>query len=190
MRDKEQILEEISELFFKSGYEKTSIRDISKALKISKPGLYYHFTNKQDMLFSIIDGFLEKHLANLREKIQLFESPEEKLVHIIRNHINFFVNYPAQTKVVIYEIYSLEEEYVKIIEPKQREYLSFFKDVLSRIIEKSGIETDVTMATFSLVGTLNWVVKWYKPGGRMSPDVLAENISAFYLRGLKGEDRL
>ena len=189
MRNKEQILEEISELFFKSGYEKTSIRDISKALKISKPGLYYHFTNKQEMLFSIIDGFLEKHLVNLRENIGRFETPEDKFVYIIREHINFFVNYPAQTKVVIYEIYSLEEEYAKIIEPKQREYLRFFKDVLTQIIEKSGNKTDVTMATFSLVGTLNWVVKWYKPEGRMSPAVLAENISTFYLRGLKGEDR-
>ena len=189
MRNKEQILEEISELFFESGYEKTSIRDISKALKISKPGLYYHFANKQEILFSIIDGFLEEHLANLREKMGLFENPEDKFVHFVREHINFFISYPAQTKVVIYEISSLEEKYAKIIEPKLREYLGFFKDVLTQLIEKSGNKTDVTMATFALVGTLNWVVKWYKPEGRMSPAVLAESISTFFLRGLMGEDR-
>ena len=68
MKKKEQLLQDIAALFFKDGYEKTSIRDISKALNISKPGLYHHFTSKQEMLFEIIDDFMEKTWISSRPR--------------------------------------------------------------------------------------------------------------------------
>ena len=93
MEKREQILQDIAELFFKKGYEKTSIRDISRSLNISKPGLYYHFTNKQEMLFALIYDFMEKTNRHLMREINLLQSPSDKLLCIIQNHIRFFVQF-------------------------------------------------------------------------------------------------
>ncbi|WP_405686826.1 TetR/AcrR family transcriptional regulator [Streptomyces sp. NBC_00057] len=43
------------ELFAEQGYEKTSLREISERLDVTKAALYYHFKTKEDILASIFD---------------------------------------------------------------------------------------------------------------------------------------
>ncbi|MFD4940943.1 TetR/AcrR family transcriptional regulator [Streptomyces sp. NPDC058239] len=43
------------ELFAEQGYEKTSLREISERLDVTKAALYYHFKTKEDILTSIFD---------------------------------------------------------------------------------------------------------------------------------------
>jgi TetR/AcrR family transcriptional regulator, cholesterol catabolism regulator len=124
-------------------------------LNISNSGLYYHFENKQEMLFTIIDDFIEKVLFNLRENMDIIQAPEEKLLYIIQSHIRFFVKYPAQTKVVIYEARSLEEESMRLMRRKQSEYVGFLKKVLTEIAGEVKHSIDVSVVTFSLLGMLN-----------------------------------
>lgn len=184
MKRRDRILQEIAKLIFKNGYEKTSIRDISKALNISKPGLYYHFESKQEMLFAIIDDFMDKTLVFLKEAIDKYQTPHERLYSFIQNHIQSFVKYPAQTKVVIYEIHSLNKENSVKLKKKQMDYLQLLKSELSALMSQTGAEMDVSVTTFCLMGTLNWIIQWYKPKGRVSPDQLAKDIWIFYLKGL------
>ena len=187
MKKKEQILLDIAELFFKRGYEKTSIRDISKALNISKPGLYHHFASKQEILFDICSDFMEKTNQYLKENMELIQGPEDRLLFIIQSHTRFFVKYPAQTKVVVYEAHSLEGEFAERFKSKQLEYNEIIKNVLKQIIQQSGIKMDLNVATFVLLGILNWTIQWYKPDGKVPPEPLARELWTFFLRGIKGE---
>ena len=187
MKKKEQILLDIAELFFKRGYEKTSIRDISKALNISKPGLYHHFTSKQEILYDIMSDFMEKTNRYLKEHMELIQGPEDRLLFIIQSHTRFFVKYPAQTKVVIYEAHSLEGDFADRFKAKQLEYTEIIKDVLKEIMKNSGIKMDPSVATFILLGILNWTIQWFKPDGKVPPESLARELWAFFLRGIKGE---
>jgi len=107
------------------------------------------------MLFTIIDDFIEKVLFNLRENMDIIQAPEEKLLYIIQSHIRFFVKYPAQTKVVIYEARSLEEESMRLMRRKQSEYVGFLKKVLTEIAGEVKHSIDVSVVTFSLLGMLN-----------------------------------
>ncbi|MBN2061764.1 MAG: TetR/AcrR family transcriptional regulator [Deltaproteobacteria bacterium] len=184
MKRKEQILQEIAKLMYEKGYEKTSMRDISRSSNISKPGLYYHFENKQEILFSIIDGFLDKNISELKKELTKCGTPQEKLFCIINNHIQSFVKYPAQTKVVIYEIHSLNKEYSKKLKPRQMELSNIVKNELSSIMSETGVQFDINVATFCLMGILAWIIQWYKPKGKVKPDMLANDICRFFLNGL------
>lgn len=183
-RTKEQILQKIAVLFFENGYERTSVRDIGKALDMSNSGLYYYFKDKQEILFDIIDDFMEKVLAQLHDNLDLIQGPEERLLFIIQSHIRFFVKYPAQTKVVIYEGHSLKSEYAEKQAVHQREYIRIVKRELQKIIEDRGSTIDLNVATFSLMGTLNWIVQWFNPDGRVSSEALAKEIFSFFMQGL------
>ena len=185
MNKKEQLLQGIAELFFQNGYEKTAIRDICEHLNISRPGLYYHFTTKQEMLYEIISDFLDKIITNLRANLADEGGPEEKLRRIINSTIHFFIEYPAQTKVVIYEIHSLEEKYARALKLKRQEYFDAVKNTINEILDESGFDIDPVVATFALLGTLNWVVQWYRPEGRIAPDALAKSLGELYLRALQ-----
>ena len=185
MNKKQQLLQGIAELFFRNGYEKTAISDICKHLDISRPGLYYHFSTKQEILYEIISDFLDKIIPTLRANFDNKGDPKEKLRTFIRSSIEFFIEYPAQAKVVIYEIHSLEEKYAKALNPKRQEYFGAVRNIIIEILKDSGLESDPTVATFALIGTLNWVVQWYRPEGKIDPDTLAKSLEELFLRALK-----
>ncbi|TCO62592.1 TetR/AcrR family transcriptional regulator [Actinocrispum wychmicini] len=56
---KERILAAARELFAQQGVQKTSMRDISERLGITKPALYYHFTSREDLVRSIVQPLIE-----------------------------------------------------------------------------------------------------------------------------------
>jgi TetR/AcrR family transcriptional regulator, cholesterol catabolism regulator len=185
MNKKTQILQDIAELFNINGYEKTSIRDISKSLNISKPGLYYHFTNKQEMLFDMIYDFMESTNRELFNELAQLNTPEEKLLCIIRNHISFFIKDPARMRVLVYEAHSLEDGYYQKFKNKQLKYIAVIKEILQAIMKKNNSERNINVVTFTLLGMLNWIIQWYEPKGVVSPDALAEEMYSFFINGLK-----
>jgi TetR/AcrR family transcriptional regulator, cholesterol catabolism regulator len=187
MSKKEQILQDIAELFYENGYEKTSIRDISRSLNISKPGLYYYFTNKQEMLFDMIFDFMEKTNLHLFDELKDLKNSEDKLYCIIRNHINSYIKYPARMRVLIYEAHSLDDEYYQKFKHKQLEYIAVIKEVLQKILDKNNSERNINVITFTLLGMLNWIIQWYEPTGIVSPDNLAEEMYSFFINGLKNK---
>src|SRR5450755_1667816 len=46
---KEAVLQTAVELFIEKGYRQTSLDDVAKRLKITKPALYYYFHNKEEI---------------------------------------------------------------------------------------------------------------------------------------------
>jgi AcrR family transcriptional regulator len=57
---REQILGCALELFRKQGYDRTSLREISGRLGISKSGLYHHFEAKDDLVSNLVDPLLDR----------------------------------------------------------------------------------------------------------------------------------
>jgi AcrR family transcriptional regulator len=57
---KERIQHVALELFVLHGYEKTSLREISDRLGITKAALYYHYASKQELLISITQPLIDE----------------------------------------------------------------------------------------------------------------------------------
>lgn len=64
---RQRILQEATRLFARSGYSAISMREISEACGITKAALYYHFTDKEDLIVAIFT-------ANLAEMSRLLET--------------------------------------------------------------------------------------------------------------------
>ena len=58
-KSKEEILEAALDLFSVNGYEATSISQLADAVGLRKASLYSHFTNKQDILDTVVKTVLE-----------------------------------------------------------------------------------------------------------------------------------
>lgn len=85
-RTKEELLENISELFLKYGLRSTSMDDISSRLKISKKTLYQLFSNKDDL----VEQVLLHRRENYRTQQHLTELRRHNAIEImlsIRDHI-------------------------------------------------------------------------------------------------------
>jgi len=78
---RQSILDAASELITQKGVKNTSLADISKEVGISKGTLYYHYSNKNDLVYDIADIHLKKITEELLTWIDSIEqtAPEEIL---------------------------------------------------------------------------------------------------------------
>lgn len=67
---REAILKTAEELFYKNGYEKTTINDILQVLSLSKGGFYHHFSSKEELLQAICDHKAEESYAAALEAVR------------------------------------------------------------------------------------------------------------------------
>jgi AcrR family transcriptional regulator len=67
---REMILNNATRLFVERGYNGVSMREIAEACKLSKAGLYYHFTDKEALFLAILNGNLDA-ITNLVHKTNL-----------------------------------------------------------------------------------------------------------------------
>jgi TetR/AcrR family transcriptional regulator, cholesterol catabolism regulator len=189
MGRKEELLQKISELFAKQGYEKTSIRDIASHLGMTNAGLYYYFKNKQQMLVDIMNHGLDDALSRMRRELPQMKTGDEKIDFIVRAQITFYAKNKSQTKASVHEMGTcLDVKHARAMDKKQQEYVGFIRQAVEQIIQENPyITINPAVATYSFLGMLNWLVHWYDPEGKVSPDELISNITHIFLMGLKGK---
>jgi AcrR family transcriptional regulator len=83
---RELILQEAARLFTRQGYNGISMREIAEACQMTKAALYYHFTNKQDLLREILKTYLtsmQQQLAQAKESSGSVRQRIHSVVHAI-----------------------------------------------------------------------------------------------------------
>lgn len=60
MNTKETIVQTALRLFLQNGYEKTSMNDIAREVGITKPAIYHHFKNKDELFHEVLSLFFEE----------------------------------------------------------------------------------------------------------------------------------
>lgn len=76
---REMILDAASALFAERGYDGASLRDISRRVGISHPGMLHHFSSKEVLLGAVIDR-LEAHAQGLLDSADSIASSPETLI--------------------------------------------------------------------------------------------------------------
>jgi AcrR family transcriptional regulator len=66
---REQVLDTALEAFLRYGYRKTSMEDVARAAKISRPGLYFLFSSKEDLFAVAVSRALEADLDGAQEAL-------------------------------------------------------------------------------------------------------------------------
>jgi hypothetical protein len=58
------------------------------------------------------------------------------------------------------------------------------------IADGSVRNCDVRMAGFFAIGAVNWIPKWFSPGGELSAQELAEMYAQFVINGVSGGEKV
>ena len=174
-----------AQMIYEKGFDATSMNAIAGAVDLTKPGLYYYVKGKKELLFSIM-GFamdlLEKEVvAPARE----LESPEQRLRMIVRKHAHLLTHETGAVAILIDEVGGLSETQRESITERKRAYFDFIRDTLEALKADGDLfDVDTTTATFSLLGMVMWICRWYQPGGRMNPDEVVADVTEIAVRGL------
>lgn len=82
-KTRNNLLEIASCLFQQKGYNGTSLTDIITKADVSKGALYHHFSNKQDLLYAIVDELFKEQSRAYWNGLQTATDPIETLAYTI-----------------------------------------------------------------------------------------------------------
>jgi AcrR family transcriptional regulator len=167
-------------LFLEKGFEITSLVDIAEAAGISKAGLYYHFSSKQDLLAAIINYGHEVLELEFEKQLADCSSDEEALRRLIFTYALIITREDdaAFANLAVEEMRSLLPSDREQIADRKRAFLGRIRERLERLSAADKLrDIDVGTATQTLAGMVLWLPKWYRRSGRLSAQQMANEIA-------------
>lgn len=174
-------------LFYKKGYFATSISDIAREAGIQKSSIYYHYSNKEELLFDILKTTMVDLDENLEAQIKGVQGAEEKMRAAIQSHVIFHMERQKEVIISDSELRGLTVDNYKNIMKMRDDYERKFQSLIKEGIEK-GIfaDMDFKVASYGIITMCTAVSIWFNQSGRLSKEDVAKIYTDFLIHGLKG----
>lgn len=183
---KAEIIEKATELFYKEGFVKASIRDIVKAVGITNSTVYIHFQNKDEILYIIIEDIGSTLLKELNRVIEAHpDDPVERLREMIYRQVCLTKDKRREIKIYMEEQYQLPIHLRNRALKQHRQIYDAYFNTICKIKEKGLMrDIDETVTTFGILGMMNWSYRWFRKEGTLSIEQIAEDIIRVFFGGI------
>lgn len=172
------------DLFYKHGFQATTLRDIASRVGIQVGSLYNHITSKGDLLFDIMETVMADLLEDQRQVARTVDVVE-RMRMLVYHHVKFHGERAKEVFVGNSELRSLNRSQRTRIVGLRREYEAMFQNELEEGIRQGKfLPVDVQVTAFGILAMTTWVSSWYSPRGRLSLEDIADIYSDLVLRGI------
>ncbi len=181
-----QILETAARIFCEKGFDKASMGDISSALGLTKAGVYHHIRSKEELLYAIMSYGMDLFERNVLDRVTPIEDPLERLRATVRGHVLLVTrDRPKEITVILHESNALKGRYRERINARKRRYVRFLQKTFREVVRSGAARRiDPGVAAFAMLGMINWIYQWYRPGGRLGEEELADALTDLLLNGV------
>jgi len=175
-------------LFYKKGYFATSISDIAREAGIQKSSIYYHYSNKEEILFDILKTTMVDLDENLEAQIKDVQDAEKKMRAAIQSHVIFHMERQKEVIISDSELRGLTVDNYRNIMKMRDNYERKFQSLIKEGVEK-GIfaDMDFKVASYGVITMCTAVSIWFNQSGRLSKEDVARIYTDFLIHGLKGQ---
>jgi AcrR family transcriptional regulator len=187
-----QILRRAAEIFARKGVAETSMEDIAAAVGIKREGVYYYFENRTAILLEIILPQSNALLSTLRRICGSSAQPAEKLRSAIGNHLDAYnPNYVEMSVALREHHFVQDQDKLHKLRAVWEDYEQLWRGLIAEGQNTGAFDTrhDAKLVAFGILGMCNWVCRWYRPGGDIAIDDIADTYADMVMGGLiRGED--
>jgi len=174
-----------AEIMCQKGYEGTSMNDIAEAAGLTKAGIYHYIRGKEELLFEIMTYAMD----NLEERVitpaQEITDPEQRLRKIVEAHINSLLEGVGAITIILEEMTALTAAHRRTIKARKRAYFDIIRQTLQELQSQGKLrDVDLTTATFSLLGMILWISRWYRRDGKLSAEQVLNDYVAIAMNGV------
>lgn len=162
------------------------MQEIAEACGLTKAGLYHHIKTKEALLLAIMhygmDLFEDLVLAKARE----VADPVARLRECMTRNIALVVQDSSkEVTIILHEHQTLTGASGQEINQRKKRYVEFLEAAFREAMERGQIRpVDPTVAAFSLLGTVLWTYKWYRPDRRLTPAQISDGMIDLFFQGL------
>lgn len=188
---REEIIKAAGRVFLAKGYEATSFKDIAEEVGLDRATLYYYFASKQE-LFQTATGAAVARNAQAAERLAASDaSPAEKVADILSLILQSYTDtdYPYMYIFLQEDVRRMatgdNDRWGKTVLSFSRRFEAAVTKVFADGIEAGLFSADVppVILTKALVGMSSWTYRWYRSGGALSAQQIAELFARIMLRG-------
>jgi AcrR family transcriptional regulator len=181
--DAESLLAVAAQVFTERGYDGTSMEHLARAAGITKSSFYHHVTGKEELLRRSLDRALDGlfgvlDLAGSGPAVARLEQVLRSAVRVLaaeQPHVTLLLRVRGNTDVE------------RAALARRREFDRRVADLVRQAAADGDLRSDIDpdLAARLLFGTVNSLIEWYTPGGRLTPDEIGDALVALTLDGLR-----
>ena len=175
------IVEAAGHLYARRGFQGASIADLAKACGTSKALIYHYFPSKDDILYEVMAAHLDA-LVDAADDAMQVGSARERLRALTLAFMQLYSGAQDSQKVLLNELDNLPPERRAEVVAKERRIIAVVETLVREIRpEANPITLPLTMLFF---GMINWTHTWFRPGGKIDPEEIANLAVDLMLGGL------
>ena len=178
-----QLIEVGRSVFAKHGYEGTSVEEIAKRAKVSKPIVYEHFGGKEGLYAVIVDREMDYVERRVTEAISS-GSPRERVERASLEFLSYVRDHPDGFAVLSQD---------SPLSSSQGTISSLLNDLAERVgdvfvsaLKEAGYDTKAApIYANALIGMVTFVGTWWTEERKPPVEEVAKHISALAWMGLR-----
>lgn len=169
--------------FAEKGFHGTTTRDIAAAAGMSPAALYVHHRSKEELLHLISREGHERTLRIVRGGVAASEHPAQQLRAVMGAFATHHAREHTSARILNYELAALSPEHLAEIQEIRRQIDDEVRSLMRRGID-AGVFTigDPTIAATTILSLGIDIARWYRDGGRWTPEELGEQYAEIALR--------
>lgn len=178
----EAIYDAAVDLFFRQGFEATSLRQIADVVGIKVGSLYNHIRSKEELLYNIMNSVMITLTERSREAVESEVDPRRRLRRFLRASVEFHANHQRAAFIGNSELRALTPLHRRAIIEQRDTYQQELEAHVRAVAEadpRSGI-TNIKLATYAAVGITNHVASWYQPWGELDLEQVVDGLLNVY----------
>jgi len=186
-KDMKQKIKSIAiQLIYQKGYHACSISNIAERVGIQKSSIYYHYLNKEELLFGILKDTMVDLNQSLERSQQHIEDTEERLKAMIRNHLNFHMDRQKEVIISDSELRGLTADNLRSIIRLRDEYDRKMREIIKQGIDEGiFINKDPRVVTNDIITMCTQTSTWFNPLGDLSKAEVIDIYTKIIFDGLK-----
>jgi len=176
---REEIIQVASRLFSLKGYNATSLQDIADEVGLHKTSLFHYFRNKEEILMEVMEISFKEYTEILKDSVKNGTiSAEEKFRLALEEQVSVICEYNHYINVALNEIKSLTPGNRGKYTRTRNDYGKHFEKIIREVQadEKSNLfkGIDSRIITLGILGMCNWIIKWYRKDGPLTPKEISD----------------
>ena len=166
------------------GYEATSMGVLAQRLGTSKSAIYYHVSGKEDLLRLALDRALSELELVLTRDGATQGPAADRLRFVLRGAVDVLVKDLPYVTLLLRLRGNTEVERQALA--RRRDFDRAVAELVDEARADGTLRADIDARTTTrlLFGMINSIVEWYRPGGPITPERLADDVISVAFDGL------
>ena len=158
-------------LFSKRGYERTTVRELAKAVGLQSGSLFHHFRSKEEILVAVMNNGIQEVIDLGDKALACYVVPADRLAALFRVHMWSMLHGAGgdAMNALVYEWRSLSAPSQAAVKVPSDRYEAMWQSVVAGAVQAGLLRGDARVIKRCILGAMNLTVQWYKPGGRLAP---------------------